>query len=149
MGPVNGLREAIPDLSYFQGPLNQPLVIMAAASRHQYISENDLAGAFMRGLKWRPLGLMIPGFIVKGRSNLMQAVYSDHPAVHLQSVPLSSVGLQLSGGNSVNDLFQLFPLERLQQIVEAAILDGLFYELSVVQCRDYYGCHPIALESML
>jgi len=66
MGPVNGLREALPDLSYFQGPLQQPLVIMAAASRQQYIRENDLVGAFMRGIKWSALGMIIPGFIVIG-----------------------------------------------------------------------------------
>lgn len=66
MGPVNGLREAIPDLSYFQGPLQQPLVIMAAASRYQYIRENDLVGIFLKGIKWSALGLMIPGFIVIG-----------------------------------------------------------------------------------
>ncbi len=66
MGPVNGLSEALPDVSYFQGPLQKPLVIMAVPSKYQYIKENDLVGAFMRGIRWSALAMLIPGILIIG-----------------------------------------------------------------------------------
>lgn len=64
MGAVNGLKEAVSDLAYFQGPLQQPLVIMAAPSKYQYIKENDIAGTFLRGIRWNALAMLIPGILV-------------------------------------------------------------------------------------
>ncbi|MDQ7825807.1 MAG: tetratricopeptide repeat protein [Candidatus Eremiobacteraeota bacterium] len=64
MGPINGISELLPDINYFKGPLQKPLVIMAASSRAAYIKENDLAGEFLRGLNWGALLLALPGALV-------------------------------------------------------------------------------------
>jgi len=64
LGPTKGLREVLTDVSHFQGPLGQPLVILAAPSRAAYIKNYDLVGEFLRGIRWGSLSLMIPGMLV-------------------------------------------------------------------------------------
>lgn len=64
MGPTAGLEEALKDVAYFKGPLQKPLVIIDVPSKSKYIAEHDLAGNFLRAIKWSALALLVPGAMI-------------------------------------------------------------------------------------